>query len=324
MSDITPMPNNANNYFRKAMNALQNNDELQGIHLLEESYQLDPQQQIFYELVGLYIKHNLNTKLQQLWSTNNFTLEFIADSPTLSILFAQSLVIIDPNHKSLTELYQLRDLNQDSKSLIHINQAIDNIHDILSTQEKLDHLTTDDDINDYIQFYLQNNQLELLHKLKLMYLINIDKTIHVLKAIVKNNHIYNFIKNDILHFLISSGYSNTINYSWFNKPYDINMSEMVIYKETKYYQEMMQFIGDYFSKQDPHLETQIIELFNLHCMVLFPFYEKAIHTPSKWLNHTLMVYGLINESIYLKQGPLSEEELQYYDLAQTEITHLLT
>lgn len=323
MSDITPMPNNANNYYRKALNALQNNDDSQGMHLLEESYQIEPQIQVFYELVNLYIKHNLNSKLRQIWD-GEFTLESIADSPTLSTLYAQSLIVIDPSHESLTELYQLRDLNQDSKSLIQINQAMDRIHDIISIEKKLDHLTTEEEVNNFIDFYLQNNQLDLLYKLKSMYRINLDKTIKVFKVFLENDQIYNFIKNDVLHFLITAEYEDIINYSWFSNKKLINVAEMVAYKETDYYQEMIYFIADYFAKQDPHLELQIVELFNLQSMVLYPFYELAIQNPAKWLNHILMVYGLISESKYLKDGPLSDEELQYYELAQIEITQLLT
>ncbi|XJS11495.1 hypothetical protein ACF3NG_04605 [Aerococcaceae bacterium WGS1372] len=324
MSDITPMPNNATNYYRKAINALQNNDDRKGIHFLEESYQLDPQDQVFYELVNLYIKHNLTSKLKSIWKSKNFSLDTIANSAVLSVLYAQTLINMDTRHESLSELYQLRDLIQDSESLLQINQAIDAIQNILSTQKKLDELNSDDDIDNFVKFYLQSSQLELLSKLKSLYLFDLDKTLAVYLAILQKDEIYNFIKNDVLHFLISKGYLETINYSWFGKKNTININELKPYNNTEYYRKAIQLITDFFTKQDPHLESQIIELFNLHSMVLYPYYDEAIDDPAKWLNHTLMIYDLISESEYNSVSPLTAEEVTFYHQAQDEISNLLS
>lgn len=324
MSDITPMPNNANNYYRKAMNALENNDVAQGIHFLEESYLIDPQELVFKELVNLYLKQQSTSKLKNIWLDRNYALEDLANSSSLTILYAESLLLIDPNSESLNELYQLRDLIQDSNSLKHINTTIDAISGILSTQKELGKLQSNEAIHSFIDFSLNKGQFYLLSKLKHLYRIDLNKTDRIYLAILNRKDVFNFIKNDILHFLISKQFNKTINYYWFNQSFSIHVSELTAYHSTEYYQKTLELISDFFAKQDPHLETQVTELFNLHCMVLYPFYDKAISEPARWLNHTLMMYNLIGEGEFYQLPPLTEDELYYYNQAQEEIMILLS
>ena len=136
MTDITPMPNNAENYYRKASNALENNQFNKAIQYLESSYNLESNPLVFTELVRLYIAFNKQEQLTRLWEQDQFTLDFISQSSELTSLYAQSLPIMSPTSESLNKLYQLRDSIQSSTATTELNKAITTISDLLNVKAR--------------------------------------------------------------------------------------------------------------------------------------------------------------------------------------------
>lgn len=320
MTDITPMPNNAENYYRKAINALENNNFSKGIHFLEMSYSIDPTPSVFSELVKLYIMLNRKNDLKQIWNNDLYSFDHISQSNMYSILFAQSVPIMNPVSESLIELYQLRDQNPNPQVSDEINQAIQKITDFLNIQKELSLLNNSTTLTSYIDSALENGSLALLSKLKSIYQIDLDKSIHFLNAILIRPDVLNFIKNDILHFLIADNTQKTVTFKWFDQEYSMNISDLSPYFDTPFYQEGKKIIDDYFSQSDPHFAEQIIELFNLHSMVLFPFSFEVFETPERWLQSILIEFGLAEETDF--DVNLTEKEKKYYHLAKAEMTQL--
>lgn len=318
MTDITPMPNNAENYYRKAINALENNQFNEAIHYLENSYNLESNPQVFTELVKLYIAFNKQEQLTKLWEQDQFTLDFISQSAELTSLYAQSLPVISPTSESLNKLYQLRDLIQSSTATTELNKAIATISDLLNVKQEINALTTDERVETYAQQLLEKSYFEVLSKLKLIYQTDLDKNLPLLKALLNDDTLLNFIKNDILHYIIINSESVDIDYTWLNVERHIQTDQLKPYTSTQFYLKGTRIIEDYFSQTDPHFAKQVLELFNLHAMVFYPFYNDAISDPQKWLNYTLLQFGLENDMIDI----LTEQEKEYYQLAQDELAQL--
>ena len=318
MTDITPMPNNAENYYRKASNALENNQFNKAIRYLENSYDLESNPLVFTELVKLYIAFNKQEQLTKLWEQDQFTLDFISQSSELTSLYAQSLPIMSPTSESLNKLYQLRDSIQSSTATSELNKAITIISDLLKVKQEINALTTEERIEIYAKQLLEKSYFEVLSKLKLVYKTDLDNNLPLLKVLLNDDNLLNFIKNDILHYIIINGESLDLDYTWLNVEKHIQTKQLKPYTSMDFYHKGTRIIEDYFSQTDPHFANQILELFNLHAMVFYPFYDDAISDPQKWLNYTLLQFGLENEMIDI----LTEQEKEYYQLAQDELAQL--
>lgn len=320
MTDITPMPNNAENYYRKAMNALKLNEIEKGMTLLEKSFKIDNTLPVFEELVKLYVFLNSPTDLDRVWTYQNYSIKDIATSNRLTELFSQSIPIMNPTYEGLNKLYQLKDLNPSSSVTEYLKVNINSLLDRLKVEESINKLDSHKAIEQYSEQLLTYTQFEVLSKLKIIYQTNSDKTIELLKELLKETQLLNFIKNDILHYLITKNNKEELTINWFGQTRQVEMNSLFAYKNSKFYQNGLLLIEDYFAQKDPHLAKQIIEIFNLHAMVLYPFYEEAIESPQTWLELTLSQYGLLEDSDSKLQ--VSPKELNYYRLAQNEFEQL--
>ena len=94
MSDVFEMPNNAESYYRKAQNLIEQKEYLQAADLLEKSYQLQPNFIVFNELVKLYLSFKIKDKLQTLWESYYPNQEDIYVDEELSFLYGLSLPVI--------------------------------------------------------------------------------------------------------------------------------------------------------------------------------------------------------------------------------------
>lgn len=320
MTDITPMPNNAENYYRKAMNALELNEIEEGIALLEKSFKIDNTLPAFEELVKLYVLLNSATDLHRVWTYQNYSIEDIAASNKLTELFSQSIPIMNPTYEGLNKLYQLKDLNPSPSITEYLKQNINSLLDRLKVEESINKLDSYEDIEQYSKQLLNHTQFEILSKLKIIYQANSDKSIELLKALLQKTDLLNFIKNDILHYLMTQIDTVVLTINWFDQTKQVEVGSLVAYKKSTFYQEGLELIQEYFAQKDPHLANQIIEMFNLHAMVLYPFYEDAIESPQTWLNLTLSQYGLLDDNDSKLQ--VSPSELNYYRLVQNEFEQL--
>lgn len=318
MTDITPMPNNAENYYRKAINALENNHFTEGIHLLEKSYKLDEAPHIFTELIKLYITFNQQNDLLRLWRNDRFTLDFISESTQLISLYSQSLPIMSPTSESLNKLYQLRDLNQSSTVTIELNKSIKSITTQLEIRQKINNLDTEEKFQAYVHHLLSFSHFDLLSELKQIYQTDLNKNLPLLKALLMQENILNFIKNDILHYILNSKENINLELCWLNTRKNINTIELKAYKDTDYYKDGTTVIEDYFAQTDPHFATQVHELFNLHVMIFYPFFEETISNPKDWLRYTLIQFGLENGDDEI----LNDKEIAVYQMAQNELNQL--
>lgn len=314
MAKLHELPNNDLNYYRKAMNALQANNYQLGLDYLTKSFELDQNLDIFKELVDICISLGEKDRLKDLWETyfpdpNRFHHEHL-----LVELWLASVAFLYPLQEAINLLTQTM--------LSFQNQGLDTA---LSFQPILSHLLSQQTIlstihklrgSQYPAFITEQNHegpMRLLETLKITYT---DPTIpfKFYQTILEDKDILNFIKSDILHYLISQECQETINLAWSDQIKTLKIGGLNTYKEMKHYQEGLQAIQNYFSQHDPHLMDDAIQIYNLHYQVFYPYPEKVLPTGDAWLQAFLALNFNQNsqkiDSNLLKTVKQAQEEIQ--------------
>lgn len=279
MTDITPMPNNASSYYRKALNELSNNNYPLAIDYLEKSFNLDKELDSFEELVKIYIQRNMNDKLKQLWQDAEFTEEEISNSSLLTILYAQSLQQFEFSEEILLKLYQLRDKTQSAKAVEAINSAIQTIDNSIILMKRIRH---NQDAS-FTQDIIKLSPLDLLGQLKLIYKLPLKETQSILMDLLMTKNVLNYIKSDILHYFIYQEVQDEIQFTWFNENKQARISDLEAYNQTHFYKQAVAFLRQAQEKENPHLTDEFIQLFTLHSMVCYPYLEETLISGEDWL-----------------------------------------
>lgn len=281
MTDIPQMPNNASNYYRKALNELSNNNYTLAIDYLEKSYELEADLEAFEELVKIFIHKNMNEKLKKLWILSGYSLEAIAKSTSLIILYAESLKQFEFSEEALLKLYQIRDKTTSSKAIETINTAIQTIDQSIILMKKIKH--TNNSNYNYINDLLAMTPLTLLTHLKAIYKLPLSDTKNILLTLLADDELINYIKSDIIHYLIYQGYNNQVKIQWFHQERTIDIALLKPYNQSEFYINGIKYIQMIKEKENPHLIDELIQLFTLHTMVCFPFLKESLINAENWL-----------------------------------------
>ena len=83
-------------------------------------------------------------------------------------------------------------------------------------KQEINALTTKERIEAYAKQLLEKSHFEVLSKLKLVYQTDLDKNLPLLKVLLNDDNLLNFIKNDILHYIIINGEFLDIDYTSLN------------------------------------------------------------------------------------------------------------
>lgn len=318
MSDIPQMPNNAESYYRKALNELSHNNFTKAIHFLEESYQIDNNLEAFEELIKTFIMTNNELKLKQLWDESKFSFNNITTSNKLSMLYAQSLPSISLSEDSLLKLYQLKDKNPSHIVHKEVNKAIATVDEALIIFKQLDQNKSAHEIDKLVHRLLNYEPFIILEKLKVIYKLPFNLSEPLLLSLLQKDSLLNYIKSDIMHFFLYSHYNKEAEISWFGKKYHVSFDDLKPYNEIPLYQIGIQYINDYMSKENPHLIYELVQLFTLHTMVLYPFVEKTMPAAEQWLK----IVNQLPEIILDSDSTEFKHTLKYIELANDELNNL--
>lgn len=319
MSDIHEMPNNDVNYYRKAQNLIEQQRYLEATELLEKSYDIEPNLEVFEELVKLYLSFQLKDPLTNLWEKAYPHTDEIHLSDRLSYLYGVSLPLILDADQALIELYRLKDLSKElGRPIDHLIKGISLLNEQQLFERTVLKATSEDAIEKLIQQLLEQGSLNFLAKVKLLYQMPLSQTEALYKAILIHDKIENYIKNDVLHYFITEQITGDFELNWFGELRSVSIEELQSYKETPAYQANIRVIQDYCEQHNPHFYEDIMQQFTLHAMVFFPFIDTVLTAPNAWLDHFLMQNGLEDKKIEI--DPILS---RYYDMANEELQGLL-
>lgn len=320
MSDIYELPNNDAHYYRKAQNLIEQQRYLEAAELLEKSYSIEPNLEVFEELVKLYLTFQIKEPLKKLWETAYPHPHDIYTNELISYLYGLSVSIIFDADRSLIELYRLKDIaKQADWQTEHLVKGIAQLNDQQLFERTVVKATTPEEVDHLIGLLLAQGSLNFLGKVKLLYQMPLHETTILLKTILKRPEIENYIKNDILHYFINQKVTGKIDFQWFNQDKSVMIEELKPYKEHPAYQQTLLAIQTYCEQQNPHLYQDIMHQFTLHAMVFYPFLDDVLPNGNEWLNLFLLQNGLEDD----EKTNLDPTLNHYYQLANEELNELL-
>lgn len=284
MSDVIEFPTNADQYYRKALSALKVHDFGRAQELLIKSYETDPQVHVFEELIKLYIARGQKADLLNCWQTYFPDIEAVNDWNVL-LLYGASLSLLYDLDAALLRLYQLQARFQaagwDSEDLLPF------IHQLNHTQRLARRLEQALDqgqeaIETFINQIYDGQGFELLSFLKYTYDLPLDKALPFFKAILTHPDLPQYIKSDVLHFLLYQNYPGKVTYNWFGQVHDLTVAKLQDYRHQPSYVAGLQVIEDYCEQFNPHLLIEFSQQFVLQALTVYPYFEEAFGSAKEW------------------------------------------
>ena len=284
MSDVIEFPTNADQYYRKALSALKVHDFDRAQELLIKSYETDPQLHVLEELIKLYIGRGQKADLLNCWQTYFPDIELVSD-PSVLLLYGASLPFLYDLDAALLKLYQLQARFQaagwDSEDLMPI------IHQLNHTQQlarRLDQALDQGQevIESFINQVYGGRGFDLLSFLKFTYDRPLDKSLPFFKAILAHPNLPQYIKSDVLHYLLYQNYPGKVAYNWFGQVHELTVTKLQDYRHQSSYVAGLQVIEDYCEQFNPHLLIEFSQQFVLQALAVYPYFEEAYGSAKEW------------------------------------------
>lgn len=284
MSDVIEFPTNADQYYRKALSALKVHDFGRAQEFLIKSYETDPQVHVFEELIKLYIARGQKADLLNCWQTYFPDIEAVNDWNVL-LLYGASLSLLYDLDAALLRLYQLQARFQaagwDSEDLLPF------IHQLNHTQRLARRLEQALDqgqeaIETFINQIYDGQGFELLSFLKYTYDLPLDKALPFFKAILTHPDLPQYIKSDVLHYLLYQNYPGKVTYNWFGQVHELTVAKLQDYRHQSCYVAGLQVIEDYCEQFNPHLMIEFSQQFVLQALAVYPYFEEAYGSAKEW------------------------------------------
>lgn len=284
MSDVIEFPTNADQYYRKALSALKVHDFDRAQELLIKSYETDPQLHVLEELIKLYIGRGQKSDLLNCWQTYFPDIELVSN-PSVLLLYGASLPFLYDLDAALLKLYQLQARFQaagwDSEDLLPI------IHQLNHTQQlarRLDQALDQgqEAIESFINQVYGGQGFDLLSFLKFTYDRPLDKSLPFFKAILAHATLPQYIKSDVLHYLLYQNYPGKVAYNWFGQIYELTVAKLQDYRHQSSYVAGLQVIEDYCEQFNPHLLIEFSQQFVLQALAVYPYFEEAYGSAKEW------------------------------------------
>lgn len=302
MTKLHELPNNDENYYRKAMNAFQINNYQLGLDYLSKSFDLEQDLDVFKELVDICISLDDKDRLRDLWlnyfpDPNSFYHETL-----LVELWLASVSFLYPLQEAINLLtQQLLDWQAKDQEASLMVQPV--LSKLLSRQSQLTRIQklSQAQYKDFIIEAYQESPLKLLEILKISYSDpNIQPAFYL--TLLKELDILNFIKSDVLHYLINQGLDQRVLLAWSGQNRQVDLKQLQPYKDMENYREGLKAIQAYFSHHDPHLMGEAIQAYNLHYQVFYPFPDEVLPKQDSWLQAFLSInfnqdLGLVDPSL---------------------------
>ncbi|UUX34322.1 hypothetical protein [Fundicoccus culcitae] len=321
MSDSIELPNNAENFYGKAVAYIQRQRYPEAIDALEKSLSITFTITAFDELVKLYLNLKQYSDLKQLWDRYLPDKEDRIQDETLRFLYGISVPYLFPLDHAIIELYQLRDYTiKQQQTTEHFDQLLNEWQKTKAIRDAMSQTESPNDLAAIYQTLYQDGPLECLVQLKKIYELPIEETEQLLLYLVKQPALENFVKNDILHYLLKIDYHSPLELNWFGQSQVINLASLLAYNQQIFYKQTLDAINDYSQQENPHLRLDIIHHFNLHAMVYYPYIEDIFASPNEWLTLFLQHNQLASNF----SNPPSEKAKIYFQKALNELEKILT
>lgn len=315
MTDVFEMPNNAENYYRKAVNLLEQRQYIEAADLMKKSFLLEPNFEIFEELIQIYLSFNKHKELQDVWQMLELDSQEIYGNRKLNYLYGLSIPLLFDRQTALLELYRLKEVAQandwESK---HIVYAITDLNEQVLFEKTLLKANSEQAVEQFIQQLLEKGHSYLAKQIKTLSQIPIETSDAVIRRLLLDSEVAQYLKTNLLHSLIRGRVRGQYDILWFGQERSVFIEELMPYQQYPLYQQTLASIADYCDLNNPHLYEQICQQFDMHAMSYFPFLADLKTDGQEWLDIFLVQNGMEDD---LKEPDLNQELLAIY-MATTE------
>lgn len=308
MNDIIEFPNNADNYYRKALNELNARHFDRAEILLLKSLELEFATDVFLELVHLYLSLRQKEKLEELWEAYYPNAESRLEYEPIAQHYALSISTIFPLTKALIELYRLRDyFIQQEWNTLPIQSEIEQLNQHQVLEEALADAIAREQVLSFLDELYAAGAYALLEQLKHLYTLPYEKCAPLYRAILVHSQVEQYIKSDVLHYLITQQIDETLPLIWFDESHELSTGSLRPYHAQTQFLATVRAIQIYCEQQNPHLYDDLIQQLTLQAMCFYPFINEVLHQPDAWI--TCMTDDNIPDSPLTDKIMLASNEL---------------
>lgn len=322
MTDVFEMPNNAESYYRKAVNLLEQRQYIEAAELMKKSFMLEPNFEIFEELIQIYLSFNKHKELHEIWQLLELDSQDIYADRKLNYLYGLSTPLIFDRQTALLELYRLKEVAQandwESK---HIVYAITDLNEQTQFEKTLLKANSEQAVEKFIAQLLEKGHGYLTKQSKTLSQMPLEASDRVIRALLLHDEVAQYLKTNLLHSLISRGARGQYDILWFDQARTILLEELIAYQQYPIYQQTLATIADYCDLNNPHLYEQICQQFDMHAMSYFPFLTDLMTDGQEWLDIFLVQNGMEDD---LEEPDLNQELLAIYVATTEEMMRLLS
>lgn len=324
MSQSINLPDNATSFHRLAQQQLSQGRYEAAFHLLEKSYQLEANPDVFEEMIYLLLHYLPTNTLKQVWQTHLkvHSLDEIYQNPQYLKLYVQSLPHLKPQHEALLDLYRIQ-AHQQAKDWSHqpTYELIQQIEAQMKQQSDLLHALEFNQGDSYLENLLKQGQFHLLHILKSYYLLPLEQTEAFYLLILASPTVFHYIKADILHYLLGQNYHKEVPYLFMEQTLSLSIGDLQPYQEYKSYQWLIQHVYHYCEQENPHLLEALLTQIQLYYLSFYPYFDKLFQSTEEWFQVFLAI-TLGDELV--NKAPKTSQILSDIEQIQVELTTLLS
>lgn len=322
MTDVFEMPNNAENYFRKALNLIDEQNYIEAAKLLKKSYLIEPNFEVFEELTQIYLSFNQHEDLKNIWEILDLDREEILEDRTLTFLYGQSVPLIYDKQTALLELYRIKEVSQARQwQTDHLVQSIAELNDQQLFERLILKAKTPEAVTQLLDQLVETGSYELSARINTLNQMSLEDSDAMIRAMLVHPEIFQYLKSTILHALIRREVKGTYDVLWFGKTTSLTIETLSMYSQFPIYKQTIETIEDYCDRNNPHLSEQICQQFAMHSMIYYPYLPEVVSSGQEWLDIFLIQNGLEDDSQTLR---LNQELLTYYTAATDELLKLFT
>ncbi|MBM7584869.1 tetratricopeptide (TPR) repeat protein [Bacillus pakistanensis] len=305
--NIIYFPGLKDRLFEKGLHALENQLLDEAIVLLNQAYEIDPNNG---EVATAYTL--------SLYENRNYEEAKDICKQMLHSGLGDYFEVVDLYLMILIQLNEHREVIETIHALFEEKEVPfekeDHFRKLLSFSEKVLKGKTDESMKEEfihkpsseVPYLLKGKSLEeqtlilaqLVHQ-------NIHPFLTELIDMLKDDHTHPFLKTMIFNVLREHGYDKDIKVSKFKMSYIGSPTPFKDVFETQFFNRVTAVIEDHLHSLNPTLGEQMIELLKRHCFLLYPF---EIEKPYETVGLAYIQYGLSLYGEVLENGPMDAHQ----------------
>ena len=269
MSELLAFPQNGQTFYKKALRAIENNELTKAWEFISKSLAIELNDTVLEDYVYLANQLQKRSELKDFWE-RNAQFRFVSQKTCLAYLNSFDLIL--PLSQRLLQCFEMKqEMTAKSFNVSQVDEQIKHYLEIDLLSKKLDEAYRKDKFVSFCQIFTQEAIFKQLKDLKKIYLLPLELILPLLKQLLVHKSTYQFIKSDILHYLIHQRYHEEIEIlSLFSNRFKLVPSQISSYKTDSEFLRHLKILKDYFEQQDPHLESMMLEQFVLLYSGLYP------------------------------------------------------